>query len=144
MSKWLLLEMSENVWKWQPQVVSPILLMKMKNVDRDVTVGDDDQFKQKPTIPETYRAAPLNLGPECIHHKKHLISKLYMSNQLSKIKEERQEDVRNINQNVKSLPVKIRYVEIGLFCMETKGTTGIDIELSLCVAEYNPSEYGWL
>jgi hypothetical protein len=75
------------------------------------------QFKQKPTIPETYRAAPLNLGPECIHHKKHLISKLYMSNQLSKITEERQEDARNINQNVKSLPVKIRYVEIGLFCI---------------------------
>lgn len=109
MSEWFV-KMSENVWKWQPQVVSPILLMKMKNVDRDVSVGEDDQSKQKPTIPETYRAAPLNLGPECIHHKKQFISKL--SNQLSKIKEERQEDVRNINQNVKTLPVKIRYVEI--------------------------------
>ena len=100
--------MSENIWKWQPKFVSPTLLLKMKNTEKEIisSSGDEEMFKQKPTIPDAYRTPPLNLGPDIIHYKNLSISEL--SNQLLHMKLERQEDVRNMNQNVQTLPVKIK------------------------------------
>ncbi|CAG2239638.1 unnamed protein product [Mytilus edulis] len=99
--------MSEKVWKWQPRFVSPTLLLKMKYAEKEnINTGYDDLIRQKPTIPEDYRTPPRNLGPEFIYQKKFQTSEL--TSQISSLKNERQEDERNMSQNVHSLPVKIR------------------------------------
>lgn len=99
--------MSEKVWKWQPRFVSPTLLLKMKYAEKENNnTGYEDLIRQKPTIPEDYRTPPRNLGPEFIYQKKFQTSEL--TSQISSLKNERQEDERNMSQNVHSLPVKIR------------------------------------